>query len=122
MSDKSQTEGYYDAIRHSKNEPTRELDRMKRSEAVLMVLDQGNGHYSYGVKIGDNLVIQGLFNGQLAVDIVDSWNASIPVKTSQIARLMAERDLLLSAIAPEDYMKIKAQLVAISEKPDSELK
>lgn len=37
---------------------------------------------------------------------------------NQIRRLMAERDLLISAIAPEDYAKIQAQLVAIAESPD----
>jgi cell fate (sporulation/competence/biofilm development) regulator YlbF (YheA/YmcA/DUF963 family) len=38
----------------------------------------------------------------------------------QIRRLMAERDLLLSAISPVDYAKIQAQLVAVSESPDDE--
>jgi hypothetical protein len=37
---------------------------------------------------------------------------------NQVRRLMAERDLLLFAIAPEDYAKIQAQLAAISETPD----
>jgi hypothetical protein len=37
---------------------------------------------------------------------------------AQIRRLMAERDLLLSAIAPEDYDKIKDKLVAVSESSD----
>jgi hypothetical protein len=39
---------------------------------------------------------------------------------NQIRRLMAERDLLLSAIAPEDYAKIEPQMKAISESPDEE--
>jgi hypothetical protein len=38
---------------------------------------------------------------------------------NQIRRLMAERDLLLSAIAPEDYDRIKDKLVAVSESPDT---
>jgi hypothetical protein len=37
---------------------------------------------------------------------------------NQVRRLMAERDLLLSAIAPEDYAKIEAKIVAISESPE----
>ena len=40
---------------------------------------------------------------------------------NQIRRLMAERDLLLSAIAPEDYAKIEPQMKAISESPDEEV-
>lgn len=35
-----------------------------------------------------------------------------------IERLMAERDLLLSAISPEDYAKVQKQMVVISETPD----
>lgn len=41
---------------------------------------------------------------------------------NRIRRLTAERDLLLSAIAPADYAKIEAQLVAISESPDEDEK
>lgn len=34
-----------------------------------------------------------------------------------VERLMAERDLLLSAISPEDYAKVQKQIVTISEAP-----
>lgn len=37
---------------------------------------------------------------------------------AQIRRLMAERDLLLGAIASEDYAKIKDQMVRVSESPE----
>lgn len=40
---------------------------------------------------------------------------------NRINRLMMERDLLMSAIAPADYERIKAQLDAISESPDKPL-
>lgn len=40
---------------------------------------------------------------------------------AQVARLMAERDLLLFAIAPGDYAKVEAKMVAISETPDREM-
>jgi hypothetical protein len=40
---------------------------------------------------------------------------------AQVARLLAERNLLLQAIAGEDYEKIQAKLVKISETPDSAL-
>lgn len=36
---------------------------------------------------------------------------------NQVRRLMAERDILLSAISPMDYDKVKAQLESISESP-----
>jgi hypothetical protein len=42
------------------------------------------------------------------------------VLKNQIRRLMAERDLLLSAISPSDYDKIKDQMDTISESPDEE--
>ena len=38
---------------------------------------------------------------------------------NQVRRLMGERDLLLSAIAPADYAKIQARIVAISESTDA---
>ena len=48
--------------------------------------------------------------------------AQAPLRVqNQIRRLMAERDLLLSAIAPEDYAKIEPQMKAISESPDEEV-
>jgi hypothetical protein len=50
--------------------------------------------------------------------VIDSWWNDKRVVHNQVRRLMAERDLLLSAIAPEDYAKIQAQLVAIAESPD----
>lgn len=37
---------------------------------------------------------------------------------NQVRRLTEERDLLLSAIAPADYDRIKDQLVAVSESLD----
>jgi hypothetical protein len=37
---------------------------------------------------------------------------------NRIRRLMLERDLLLQAISPDDYAKIQAQMVVISESPD----
>lgn len=40
------------------------------------------------------------------------------VMRNQIRRLMAECDLLLSALSTADYEKIKDQMVAISESPD----
>lgn len=40
---------------------------------------------------------------------------------NQVRRLMAEHDLLLSAIAPADYDKIKDQMKQVSESPDTEL-
>ena len=39
----------------------------------------------------------------------------------QVIRLMNERDLLLSAIAQEDYAKIELQIKKISEAPDHEV-
>src|ERR1700761_3676169 len=44
------------------------------------------------------------------------------VDANQVRRLMAERDLLLSAIAPADYAKIEKQLAAIAESPDQPVK
>lgn len=37
---------------------------------------------------------------------------------NRIRRLTKERDLLLNAIAPTDYDKIKSQMDAVSESPD----
>jgi succinate dehydrogenase flavin-adding protein (antitoxin of CptAB toxin-antitoxin module) len=37
---------------------------------------------------------------------------------NRVRRLMRERDILLGAIAPEDYAKVKDQIAAISESPD----
>lgn len=57
--------------------------------------------YALGLETA-RIVIGGLINGQ-------------------VIRLMNERDLLLSAIAHEDYVKIEAQFVKISETPDNEV-
>lgn len=37
---------------------------------------------------------------------------------NRIRRLMMERDLLLGAIAPADYEKIRERMIAISDSPD----
>jgi hypothetical protein len=49
----------------------------------------------------------------------EAIQSSVISLVSQIRRLMAERDLLLSAIRPEDYAKIREKLVAVSESPDA---
>jgi hypothetical protein len=38
---------------------------------------------------------------------------------ARLARVIGERDLLLFAISPEDYAKVEAKIVAVSETPDS---
>lgn len=44
--------------------------------------------------------------------------ADMHIMQNQIRRLMAERDLLLSAIAPADYERVRAQIDVVVESPD----